>query len=104
MLKNQLPEDVDVIKIDVPVGATPDTPWVLTKQSRQVYYFPKPAKRESLSDRGSIGYELRLNPEELEKNSDLYALLVEKRVSVTPMSIDMTSRTDLSTLESMLRA
>lgn len=104
MLENQLPEDVDVIKIDVPVGATPDTAWVLTKQSRQVYYFPKPAERESLSDRGSMGFELRLIPDELEKNSDLYALLVEKKVSVTPISIDLTSRTAFSTLESMLRA
>jgi len=100
ILVNQLPEDVDVIKLDVPRDATPETPWVLTSQSRQRYYVPKPANRTSLSNRGPVGYEIKYQPEELEEGSDLYALLVEKKVSVTPISIDMTSRTDFKALQS----
>jgi len=103
ILENPLPEDVDLIKIDVPVGATRETPWVLTRQSRQVYYNPKPAKRESLSDRGPLGYDIHYNPEALEPGSDLHVLLVEKKVSVTPMSIDLTSRTDFNSLTRLLR-
>lgn len=101
MLEKGLPEDVDLIKMDIPHDATPETPWVLTRQSRHRYYFPKPAIRKSLADRGPVGYEIRYRPEELEKDSDLYALLVEKKVSVTPISIDLTSRTDFKNLSAL---
>jgi 5'-nucleotidase len=101
MLEKGLPEDVDLIKVDIPRDATPDTPLVMTRQSRHRYYFPKPAARESLADRGPVGYEIRYQPEDLEKDSDLYALLVEKKVSVTPISIDLTSRTDFNRLSDL---
>jgi 5'-nucleotidase len=102
MLKNPLPEDVDVIKLDIPHGATPKTPWALTRQSRRRYYIPKPAKRETLSDRGPVGYEIRYDRELLEKNSDTYAVLIDKQVSVTPLSIDMTSRSDFGLLRTLI--
>jgi 5'-nucleotidase len=102
MLEQPMPEDVDVIKMDVPTGATPETPWVITRQSRKRYYFPKPAIRDSLADRGPVGYEIRCDPEVLEKDSDIYVVLIEKKVSVTPISIDMTSRTDFPVLRSLL--
>ncbi len=101
MLEKGLPEDVDLLKLDIPRNATSDTPVVMTRQSRQRYYFPKPSKRESLADRGPVGYEIRYRPEDLEKDSDLYALLVEKKVSVTPISIDLTSRAAFEDLESL---
>lgn len=102
MLAHRLPFDVDVLKVDVPQEATSDTPWTLTRQSRQRYYMPRPAKRTNLSDRGPVGYEIVYHPEELEEGSDLYALLVEKKVSVTPISFDLTSRTDFNRLQSLL--
>ena len=102
ILQIPLPEDVDLIKIDVPTGATPQTPWVITKQSRQRYYVPVAANRASLSDRGPVGYDIRYREEDLEPGSDLYVLLVEKKVSVTPISIDLTSRTDFQELRDLL--
>jgi len=102
MLEKTLPEDVDVIKLDIPSSATPETAWVITRQSRIRYYIPKPAKRQSLSDRGPVGYEIRYDPEVLEKDSDIYAVLFQNKVSVTPISIDMTSRTDFSILQKLL--
>jgi len=104
MLKSKLPADVDVIKLDIPLGATPETPWVLTRQSRQRYYVPVPAERKSTSDQGPVGYEIRYDPQDLEKGSDANILLVEKKVSITPLSIDLTSRTEFKTLEEFLRA
>ncbi len=104
MLKNSLPQDVDVIKVDIPMYATGDTPWEITRQSRQRYYCPVPAQRLSLSDRGPVGYEIRLIPEEIEKGSDIDALLIENKVSITPISIDLTSRTDFEKLQSLLSA
>jgi 5'-nucleotidase len=102
LLESPLPEDVDLIKLDVPKDATPQTPWVVTRQSRQRYYVPVPAKRASLSDRGPVGYDIRYREEDLEPGSDLYVLLIEKKVSVTPISIDLTSRTDFHELRNLL--
>lgn len=102
ILENQLPEDVDLIKLDVPQEATPETPWMLTRQSRQRYYIPKATKRKALYERAPMGYEISYCPEDTEAGSDSYALLVEKKVSVTPMSIDLTSRIKFKDLESLL--
>jgi len=77
---------------------------VLTRQSRQRYYVPVPAERKSTSDQGPVGYEIRYDPQDLEKGSDANILLVEKKVSITPLSIDLTSRTEFKTLEEFLRA
>lgn len=104
MLQLELGDDIDIIKLDVPHGATRDTPWKITRQGRDRYYMPKPAHRESLSDRGPISYEIRFNPDKLEKNTDVYTLLVEKQVSVTPISVDQTSRTDFAQLDALFRA
>lgn len=102
VLRRQFPEDVDVIKIDVPENATPQTEWVLTHQSRQRYYVPKPGSRKEMSDHAPIGYDISYNPADIEVGSDLYALLIEKKVSVTPISIDMTSRTPFEKIETFL--
>lgn len=102
MLRKGLPEDVDLIKVDIPQGATQETPMIITRHSKKRYYFPKPASRTSLSDRGPMGYEIRFDPDELEKGSDLYVLLVEQKVSVTPISMDQSSRTGFDTIQSLL--
>jgi 5'-nucleotidase len=39
----------------------------------------------------------------LEPDSDVYALAVDRVVSVTPLSIDLTSRVDLAALSADLR-
>lgn len=103
VLNLELPFDVDLLKIDVPQGATPETPWALSRQSRQRYYVPKPAERAAVTEHGPVGYEIYYDPQDLEPGSDLYVLLIEHKVSVTPISIDMTSRTDFSALNKLLR-
>ncbi len=103
ILEQDLAEDVDIIKLDIPQGATKDTPWKITRQARKRYYMPKPAQRQSLSDRGPMSYTIQYRPEDLEKDTDVYALLVEKQVSVTPISIDQTSRTDFDALDALFR-
>lgn len=102
MLEKPLPADVDVIKVDIPFGATRETPWAITRQSRQMYYVPLPANRSSLAEHGPMSYEIQYERSELEEDSDIYALLIEKKVSVTPLSIDLTSRTDLPALKALL--
>lgn len=102
MLEKELPDDVDLLKLDIPKDATPKTPWVLTRLSRHRYYEPRPAQRNSLSEHGPVGYVINLKPEGVEEGSDVHALLIEKKVSLTPISIDMTSRVSFDTLKSIL--
>src|SRR5512137_679750 len=40
MLGRRMPEDVDLIKLDVPCDATPETGWQVTRLSRQAYFVP----------------------------------------------------------------
>lgn len=90
-----IPDDVDLLKIDVPWEATGATEWRMTRLSRRRVYWPTRPERISLNDTGKLGYHYNANPSEAEPDSDVYALLVDKVISVTPMSLDMTSRTDM---------
>lgn len=95
MMNNAMPDDVEVLKIDVPIGATPQTQWKITRLSRRRVYWPTRPERVALSDAGRMGYRMGLNAAQAEPNSDVYVVLHEGLVSVTPMSLDMTSRIDL---------
>lgn len=94
LIEHDTPDDVDVIKIDVPLAATLDTPWQITRLSRRRVYWPTRPERVTLSDKGRMGYRFNVDASKAEPNSDVYVVLHEKQVSVTPMSLDMTSRTD----------
>jgi len=98
------PPDVDVLKIDVPMGATVETPWRLTRLSRARYYIPVPPNRRALAEPGVLTYRVADQELALEPDSDAYVLRVERKVSVTPLSLDFTSRADFGALEERLRA
>jgi len=102
MLEQRMPDDVDVLKIEVPQDATPETPWRVTRLSRRRVFWPTRPERMALSDIGKLGYELRADPERAEPNSDVYVLMHEHLVSVTPLSLDLTSRTDPYRLQQIL--
>ena len=50
-----------------------------------------------------IGYRLAADPRDDIQDTDVYALRVRRLVTVTPLSLDLTSRVDLSELEKTLR-
>lgn len=97
ILDHNLPYDVDVLNINVPADATPQTPWRLTRISRKRYFEPLPPDLENGEKR--LGYKILDDPREAEHDSDVWAVGVERCVSVTPLSLDMTSRVDFGTLE-----
>jgi 5'-nucleotidase len=103
MLKRKMPADIDVLKVDVPNDASEDTPWRTTHIGRHRYFFPIATRKGPLEDKGIIGIYRKIAPEELEPRSDLYTLLYDRMVSVTPLSLDMTSRVELDVLEKQLR-
>jgi 5'-nucleotidase len=103
ILERRFPPDVDVLKVDVPAGATTRTPWQVTRIARQRYYEPVLRKRKSWDEPGVVDYDEAAILDETFKGTDVYALRVEKEVSVTPLSLDLTSRVDLDMLERLLR-
>ena len=102
MDKTPIP-DVDLLKVDVPDSATPNTEWVLTRLARQRYYTPVAPQRKSWSEPGKVGYKEDPQLKEEPSDSDVYVLRQERLVSVTPISLDMTSRADFSELEKHYR-
>ena len=94
--------DVDVLNINVPRDATADTPWRLTSLSRCRYYEPLPPDRST--GRLRPRYQVVSNVARLEWDSDIRAMLVDRVVSVTPLSLDLTSRVDRSQMTGLLNS
>jgi 5'-nucleotidase len=103
MLSQRLPEDVDLLKVDVPCDASPETPWEVTRLSRQTYFEAIKPKRTSWDQPERVGYR-RINELGREGvDTDVFALRVKRVVSVTPVSLDLTSRVDLGDFDQLLR-
>ncbi len=103
VLSVKLPPDVDVLKIDVPKNATEQTPWRLTRLSRQRYFHPVKSHHAKSSGVSTVDYEIRIDFDTLEPDSDIFALVKDKVVSVSPLSIDLSSRVDLDDLHELLK-
>jgi 5'-nucleotidase len=102
MLAQSLPQDVDVLKVDIPRDAGPDTPWQVTRLSRQRYYRAVPSSRRYPGEQNAMGYRITVDHASLEVDSDVHAIRVDRVVSVTPLSLDLTSRVALRELETLL--
>ncbi len=96
-----LPFDVDVLKIDVPSTATQESEWRMTRLAKEIYYLALPPERERPDAVGPLGYTIAI-PEKTDPGTDLGALL-DGVVSVTPLSLDTTSRIDLAELGDLLQ-
>jgi len=103
LLEKKLPPDVKVLKLDIPSDATPETPWSVTRLSHLRYFQPIPPDRASWDTPAWVGYNRAVHLEKDDPASDVYAVRVLRRVSVTPLSLDMTSRIDLAAFEALLQ-
>lgn len=103
LLERRLPEDVHVLKVDVPCDATPETSWRLTKLSSQRYYRALKPESRPWGEPFRIPYTQDSDFECYDHDSDGYVLRVERAVSVTPLSLDITSRVGLKELEDSLK-
>ena len=103
ILEKCLPPDVHVLNVNVPAGATPQTPWEVTRISMQRYYEPQASQRTSWDTPGPMGYKVMYDPQRDSAGTDLYAIQIKKVVSVTPLSLDLTSRVDLKELETLFK-
>ena len=97
VLRGGLPEGVDMLNVNVPDDATEETGIAVTRLAHRMY---RPTVEERVDPKGNpyywiVGRKCR----EFEPGTDVYALKVERKVSVTPINIDMTARVDLREVE-----
>ena len=100
ILQEKMPFDVDVIKLEIPLSATPETKSVLTRLDRKQYYgteiedrdsvFTSPARVKHFAQKGFYS----------KSNTDAYAL-AQGWVSITPLSIDLTTRAPMEDIANL---
>jgi len=97
VINGSLPFDADLLKVEIPLGATSETCCVLTRQDRLMYYKPIIHQRENLF--GSKGKITHIPSKGIfsAKDTDAYAM-AKGWVSITPLSFDLTSRISLDSL------
>ena len=103
LLKRQLPPDVDVLKVDIPANATPGTPWEITRISKIRLFESVTPNRRSWDEPGRMGYRISPNWDQAAPGSDVHTVRIKQVVSVTPLSLDLTSRVSLGDLEKLMR-
>lgn len=111
-LKNGMPDGVDLWNVNVPREASvnvdsvlheielwesqmtnrTDCPYRMTTQSRQNYFCFQPTVPRDKSKPYRLPSKLEVDTKTLEKDSDIYAVYVEGKISVTPITADMTVR------------
>jgi 5'-nucleotidase len=100
LLEKKMPADVHALNVNVPINATPATPWKVTRLGRHSYFvaYLKEVDGQSRIDAGPSPH-----PEDLaDPSTDVHAMRVERVVSVTPLSLDLTSRVNLDYLQKQL--
>jgi 5'-nucleotidase len=103
LLEHGLPFGADLLKLDVPSDATPATPVVWTRLSRQRYFHPTKPERTDWSQRGCVGYEVRFDLSGEPHDTDAYAMLGKRQVSLTPLSLDFTAAISHEEREKFMR-
>lgn len=99
VLEDGLPEQVDILKVDVPSDAKADTPWRPTRVSRQRYFFPTRGDPNDDGPGEKLGYEVRVDLATLEPDSDIHAVVQDRVVSVSPLTIDLTAHGSCDALQ-----
>ncbi|RPH59710.1 MAG: 5'/3'-nucleotidase SurE [Chloroflexi bacterium] len=100
-LENKWPLDVDVLKVEIPISATPKSGWMVTRQDKISYYTPTLAKRENIFADPSNLEHLVAKGQYSQTDTDAYAM-AKGLVSVTPLSLDHTSRVELAEIQKLI--
>jgi len=89
ILRRGMPRGAEIVNLNVPQGASKQTAWRWTRVSRNTYFrsLVREGKRKFLK-----GYELNLDREAPERDSDVRAVAIDYVVSVSPVTFDLTAR------------
>ncbi len=97
MLGTSLPFDVDLLKLEIPASASTNTRWVIARQDKLSYYMPYMDERPDLFSGPATLKHRPSKGKYLQKDTDTYAL-AQGWVSITPLSLDLTSRVSMDEL------
>ncbi|MCD6244525.1 MAG: 5'/3'-nucleotidase SurE [Candidatus Korarchaeota archaeon] len=89
LLERGLPDGVDLLNVNFPYRISEDTPVRVTRLAKVKF---ENYVLERIDPRGNPYYWLGGNPvpvTEMDRGTDLYALTVERAVSITPISLNM---------------
>ena len=103
LLGKSFPQEVNLLKVDVPSDATMDTPWQITRLSRQRYFEPVPPQRDSWDKSAIVTYKEAAELDRETEDTDVYVLRRKRMVAVTPLTLDMTAPVNLVNFEKFLR-
>ena len=105
ILKGELPFDVDILKVEIPSDATPETGWRLVRAARHRGWRNMVLREgNNWASPARIGGQvIAPGPTEIPSDTDIYTLYHDRKVAVSPLSIDATSRIDLKSLEDQIR-
>ncbi len=92
LVRRGLPDGVDLLNVNFPYRISEDTPVRVTRLARMKF---ENYVLERIDTRGNPYYWLGGNPvpvTEKDRGTDLYALMVERAVSITPINLDLSVR------------
>lgn len=100
LLDKKMPADVMALNVNVPSDATPETPWRVTRLARNPYFVayyrdPKEHEKHRIVDGRPQPNEADL----ADSTTDVGTFRTDRMVSVTPLSLDLTSRVKLDDLQ-----
>jgi 5'-nucleotidase len=99
VLEKGLPKGVDLLNLNVPVDATEKTEIVVTRLARKIF---KTTVQERFDPRGRPYYwidgELICCDED---GTDVQTVYQEKKISITPLTLDSTARIDLKDIKKL---
>ncbi len=105
ILEDGLPEGVHAINVNIPATATARTPWRVTRQAVQPYFRLINIDHElRLGAPRALDYDVYVNWETLPEDSDIWAFVRDRVVSVTPLSLDLSGGIDREALGALWRS
>jgi 5'-nucleotidase len=99
VLENGLPEGVDILNLNVPASATEDTEIKVTRLARKIF---KTSVQERLDPRGRPYYWIDGDLICCDADgTDVQTVYQEKKISITPLSLDSTARIDFDEIKGL---
>jgi 5'-nucleotidase len=103
ILTHGLPNGVDLVKLDVPHDATPETPWRITRLGEHRYFEPYLNRKGSWDHPAFIEGHPVDRFDLVSKDSDIYTLRHDRMISITPLQLDMTANINFADLDAAIR-
>jgi len=95
-----LPDGVDLLNVNIPRHATPDTEIEITRLARKIFIT---GVEERLDPRGRPYYWINGDLiRDAEEGTDVRAVMKKGHISVTPLSLDSTARVDFKEINALL--